>query len=523
MTDSPRTQEQWLELLVPLQLPLNTELRAQALAAIAAGNANAAELTALLLNDPAAVLLIFREANAALARYERETHGLEHAISLLGMARVQKLLQGAPTLAADHPFTREYRQAQQRSLHAAWQARLWADGSGRWPADEMFWDTLLAGAPHWLLWLETGSQRLKLSKLRAQRGFVTAAESLELFGCDLNALMAELSVRWRLPINSQLSWRTDIVGNRRDWIKLAHAAHLDSSPELPKGSTNELSHQPCLIVALANLLAVEADWDWYGRHFMRLLAIVSSCCRRPLATLLNFTHQTAASFSRSYRGDLQTPAARLLCHWQQSQIWAPPRPASAAEIPAPAKPVAAAAQPAPAATVKPLSEGTRQLAAALRRLQNPASLSGAREALTVTLDALHASTGLHRLAALVYRADAGELHVLLERGLETSPALRQLKLRVRDSTLLEQLLRKPVCLRLSDDNRARYWPLFPENFRSAVRSEQFLLSSILAGERPIALLFGDKNGAPINDEQYRLFRQLGAQLGQCLQQMGKPT
>jgi len=527
MSDSPRTQEQWLATLEHLQLPLNTELRAEALVAIDK-SCSAADLTNLLINDPAAVLLIFREANTALARYERETHGLEHAISLLGLARVQKLILAAPSISADHPFTREYRQAQQRSLHAAWQARLWAEGSARWPADEMFWDALLAGAPHWLLWLEAGSVRLKLSKLRAQRGFVTAQESHELFGCDLNALLglAKLATRWRLPLNSQLSWRPDIVGNRRDWITLAKAARLDRAPEMPEGRVHELSLRPGLIVALANLVAVEADWDWYGKHLTRLLKIVATCCRRPLATVTNFTHQTAAGFSRSYRGDLQTPGARLLSYWQQAQVWAPvvqktvvTKPITETpSTPAPGE-TGAAKSETPAAGISP---GQRQLAATLRRLQQPAAIASTRDAVALTLEALHQGAGLKRVAALIYRAETRELQTLLSHGLERSAGLKQLRLNTQTNPLLNQMLQKAVCLRLGDDNRARYWPLLPEALRTVVDSEQFLLSSIIAGGRPFALLFGDNDGQPLRDDQHRLFKQLGVVLGQCLEQMSAP-
>ena len=520
MSDLPRTQEQWLATLEHLQLPLNTELRAEALAAIDK-SCSAAELTNLLINDPAAVLLIFREANTALARYEREAHGLEHAISLLGMARVQKLMLAAPSISADHPFTREYRQAQQRSLHAAWQARLWAEGSARWPADEMFWDALLAGAPHWLLWLEAGPMRLQLSKLRAQRGFVTAEESRDLFGCDLNALAAELATRWRLPLNSQLSWRADVVGNRRDWITLAKAARLDRAPEMPEGRVHELSLRPGLIVALANLVAVEADWDWYGKHLTRLLKIVATCCRRPLATVTNFTHQTAAGFSRAYRGDLQTPGARLLGYWQQAQVWAPVvnKPAAKPVVQTPASAAKAETQAPVAAGISP---GQRQLAATLRRLQQPASIANPRDAVALTLDALHQGAGLKRVAALIYRSETRELQTLLSHGLERSAGLKQLRLNAQTNPLLNQMLQKAVCLHLGDDNRARYWPLLPEALRTVVDSEQFLLSSIIAGGRPFALLFGDNDGQPLRDDQHRLFKQLGVVLGQCLEHMSAP-
>lgn len=506
MNDSPRSLEQWLAVLEPLALPLGTELRAGALAAIEAG-CSAADLADRLLDDPAAVLLIFREANRALAKYERETHGLEHAISLLGMARVQGLLNAAPTLSIEHPFTREYRQAQQRSQHAAWQARLWAEGSGRWPADEMFWDALLAGAPHWVLWLEAGSLRLKLSKLRAQRGFVTHAESTELFGCDLNELMSELTRRWCLPRNSQLSWQPDMIGKRREWIALARAARLHEPPDVPVGRLSELSHQPTLIVALANLLAVEADWDWYGRHCTRLLRIAATCCRRPLATLNNFVHQTAAGFSRNYRGDLQTPAARLLCHWHQAHIWAPPPPTPRA---APA--------PAPTGPGDP-----RRLALALRELQQPAAPPSLRLGLTLALDALHDGLGLARVVALLYRAEPPELRALLGRGVDATPALRQLRLPLGTGSLLEQMVRKPACVRLDRDNSARYLPLLPGALRQAVGHENFLLTSVVAESKPLALLLADDDGAPVDDARFQRVRQISALLGHYLAQIGKPA
>lgn len=514
MKETPYGLQQWLAALEHLQPPLGTELRASALAAIDNG-CSAADLADKLLADPAAVLLVFREANAALAKYDREAHGLEHAISLLGIARVQKALRAAPVLSIDHPFTREYRQAQQRSQHAAWQARLWAEGSARWPADEMYWDALLAGVPHWVLWLEAGSLRLQLSKLRAQRGFVTAEESHDLFGCDMNELMSELAKLWQLPRNSQLSWDTRMVGNRRHWIQLADAARLDAAPEDLSAGARELAHQPYFIVALANLLAVEADWDWYSRHFMRLLSIVATCCRRPLATLINYTHQTAAGFSRSYVGDIQTPASRLLCHWQQAQIWAVAKPKPAAPVaPSPAP----AAEPAAATTI---SASMRQLAIIVRRLQQPTTLQSAREAIALTLDALHQSVGLTRVAALVYRAETRELQMLAGHGLAQSPAMRQLRFSAQGNALIEQLLRKPVCLTLDAGNRQRYWPLLPELFRTAVRTDPFLLSSVLANGKPVALLFGDNGGDALRDDQQRLFKQLGAQLGQCLEQMSQ--
>jgi hypothetical protein len=111
---------------------------------------------------------------------------------------------------------------------------------------------------------------------------------------------------------------------------------------------------------------------------------------------------------------------------------------------------------------------------------------------------------------------------LLGRGLDDTPALRQLRLPVQPNTLLEQMLRKAACLRVGDDNAARYLPLLPEALRNAAASKQLLLASVMTAMRPMALLFADNAGAPITDDQHRHFRQLSLLLGQCLEQVGKP-
>src|SRR5690606_38752308 len=100
---SPRSLEQWLALLETRSPPVDAAVRDLALAALAGGQGSAASLARILAADPAQVLLLFREANRALARYEREAHTLEHVISLLGTDRLQRLLSDAPALAPDHP------------------------------------------------------------------------------------------------------------------------------------------------------------------------------------------------------------------------------------------------------------------------------------------------------------------------------------------------------------------------------------------------------------------------------------
>ena len=131
----PRPLSAWLQELEPKQLPVDDSVRKASLKLLADGG-SATAVAPVMLGDPALVLLLFREANRALARYDRETTTLEHAISLLGASRVQALIAAAPALDLNHPHAEAYRLKLLRSRHAAAQARLWAEGTGLWPAEE---------------------------------------------------------------------------------------------------------------------------------------------------------------------------------------------------------------------------------------------------------------------------------------------------------------------------------------------------------------------------------------------------
>lgn len=515
MADSdqqPHSLAAWLEHLEPLQPPINPHARAIALERFAAG-ASASELAIHLERDPALVLLIFRAANRALARYEREAHTLEHAISLLGGGRIQKLFDEATTLDPEHAFAASYRQALLRSQHAAAQARLWADGTGLWPADEVFWSTLLAAAPLWLLALEAGPALRDLEQLCARQGAVSRHQIDAVLGCDTRTLGAALAERWALPQMSRLSWNKQNIGHPRQWIQLARAARLDEPPAIKGRELGDLCHHPALVVALANALATEVDWDWHSRRSLRLLSAAATACRRPLATIVSFCHQTAAKVSRSHaESGLLTPAAKLLCYWNQTYCWVNP-PASRTNTPPAATPAAAThATPSPA---------ERVFATAMQRLRTPTAVSGTRAALELAVKALHEGLGFSRVAAMFVRPQNRELQTVLSAGTERSPALRQLRFAVQNNQLLTQLLAKPVCLLVGADNRAKYWRHFPESLRAAINCDSFAVMTVFANERPVALIYADAAPQPLlnGSRQHRLFKQLCQQLSLCLSQL----
>lgn len=521
----PRKLADWLDHIEPLQPPINPAVRAAARERFAAG-ASAGELVTYIERDPALVFLLFREANRALARYDREVHTLEHAISLLGAGRMQKVLDQAVALDPEHPYAIPYRQALLRSQHAAAQARLWAEGSGLWPAEEVVWSTLLAASPLWLLALEAGPALEKLEKLRAQQGAVSRRQIDAELGCPMQALGAALTERWTLPEMARLSWQEKGAGKPRQWIQLAAAARLDEPPMISGRELGELCHHPALVVALANALATETDWNWQSQRSMRLLRAAAAACRRPLATIISFCHQTAAQVSRDHtplhstRDGLLTPAAKLLGYWNQTYCWINP-PAPKTSVSKTVEPNTAAAAPTGQTANKAPNAAQRVLAAAVQRLRDPTQINGPREALELAVKALHEGVGFRRVAALFVRPPNRELQTVLSAGAEQAPALRQFRFESQNSALLTQLLSKPVCLLIDAETRGKYWRHFPESFRAAIDCDSFAVMTVFANERPIALIYVDNAPQAIvnGSRQHLLFKQLCQQLSQCLGQL----
>ncbi|HEY3698208.1 MAG TPA: HDOD domain-containing protein [Spongiibacteraceae bacterium] len=511
----PRALPDWLAHLGPQQPPINAAVRAATLELFTAG-ASAGELAKQLERDPALVLLLFREANRALARYDREAHTLEHAVGLLGAGRVQQLFEQAPALDMEHPFATSYRQVLLRSQHAAAQARLWAEGTGLWPAEEVFWSTLLAASPLWLMALEAGPALRTLEQTRARQGALANRQVIAQLGCDPHALSTELAERWLLPQMSRLSWQTKAIGDRRQWVQLARAARLEEPPVISGRELGELCHHPALVVALANALAAEADWDWQSHRTLRLLNAAAAACRRPLATIISYCHKTAAEVSRAYADtNLPTPGAKLLGYWNQTYCWV------AAPIKKSKTPTAQRStvdQDAAAPTAKTAHAGDRLIAAVVQRLRAPAQINGAREALELGVKALHKGIGFQRVAVFFVRPQNRELQTILSAGAEQSPALQQFRFPSQDSQLLTQLLTKPICLLIDAQNRSKYWPHFPDSLRVAINCDNFVLMPVFAGERPIALMYADNGSATIanGQRQHLLFKQLCQQLTQCL-------
>ena len=321
---APHSLSTWQSALRQLELPVDPTIKSASLQKLNSSTGNAKNIAEILQGDPALCLLLMQEANKSLALSGNETHSLSHTISLLGFPRVETLIRrSAEYDKHNFVYLPQYRQQLSVSLHAAYQAVAWAKLNPYWSQDNIFWATLFHRAPEWALWYHAGDQMQQLQQHRIQRNGSSHAQSEQaIFGTNLQVLSANLSRQWHLPSHSQHSWQPSLRGNARQWIMLSHIipeqSHiaLEAFPRLLN-----LCSSPAFLIALANRLADEAEWDWYSPHTLRLQKILATALNRSLSDICALSHQQAADCSRQQRlARTLSPAKQLISFYRKADV-----------------------------------------------------------------------------------------------------------------------------------------------------------------------------------------------------------
>ncbi len=526
---------EWKTQLALLRLPVDPEIKSQALHKLTSKTGNANNVARLVEADPAMTLLLFSDANKSLAISDNEAQSLSHSISLLGFPRVEQLIRRARSYSEEElPFLDQFKYQLSISKHAAHQAKAWARCNNYWPEDDIYYATLFHQAPLWALWYQAGEQMNELQSLRAQRlGANHSTQEEAVFGFALRPLLTGLCRQWYLPKFTQQSWQIGFAGSQRQWIKLSHfkpeQAHieLESLPRL-----SQVAHSIPFAVALANRLADETDWNWYSRQTLRLQKILASCLNQPLGKTIAVTHQQAASFSQQYPAQLSCPAEQLLGFYNKAKTVksdsknyvkpdVTPNTKSITEKSTKEKISTSASKPT---TQNPaLENASPQFAAIIQRINNsPSSFSNLHEVMNLVVSSICEYLDIERASISLLNLKTKQLRTYYSFGADDSPALQNFNHTLQRGDLFNKLMQKPVSLHLQSGNYAQIWPLLPGNFKQACGADEFFMMSIFSHKKPVALVYADcgNTNKQLNTEDYALFKQLCNALSRCLTELG---
>lgn len=505
----------------PMDLPVNTTIKARALKQIASPSANAYNIARYLQHEPVLCLQLFHLANQHLAASGNELHEPAHAISLLGFPSVEALINNSRTIDETSKHVTEYRQQLNISILAAFEARGWAEHNNHWPEQELYWASLFQQAPLWALWHHEADKMMELQRFRAKRNGTSSQQSeQELFGMPLSTLCSQLAKQWCLPSLTQASWLYSAEHKAKLWLSLGRCK---SSEHIPQ-AVQSLCSSPGFAVALANHFAVEAQWNWLSRRCIRLQKMLARALHISTDQAIILTHQCAIDASSAqYQHQCVSSAAQLLSFYRQAPLYLSA--VNSAEqlsgLTDQAKSTGAVSDDTDVANI-PKHMGTaaaEDFPHILSRLVNdPQSFGSIRDVMNFAISRLCNITGLERATISLLNHHTGGLRCLYHFGCKHSPALKAFSHGIERGDLFDKLMRKSASLRLNAKTYHRLWPLLPTDFQRACRCDEFFMMSLFAGDRPIALLYADRGVShkALSDTQYTQFKQLGQAICRCL-------
>lgn len=559
----------WLDLTSQTTLPMLPTTGKTLLDLAENKNVSLSALTPAIGKDPVASLMIIRAANdiaQASTKPSQDTMQIitiKHCVGVIGFDRLIALIKSAPVIetALDQTSYVNYVGSLMRSLHAAYQARDWANLRSHHQPEHVFLSALLYGAPYWALWQAAPAEMKIIEHLKVNEKIPTVEAECAVLGVPASSLAAALAKTWQLPEDVQAAYDTNKAPNFKTLLKAGRdtrAGQLATLPPFdPQGRpTNTSATQ----TALANWLAQEADITWTSAQMLRCESVIAAFLNQPMASLQARLKQQALAVSRAYcLPGIQTPGGRLL----QPRKVLPRRkimPAQVAELVAKlmrskealAKdgPATAPAEqsieklvtqiskpkPKPKEQEQAQSPTSKNAAAApqhdtsglnnqkllkkviLRFKQQPESFADATSVLQLAGHGLVAGLGLKR-ALILQLNDSGEKLCITNAFGQDIDDIKSLLIPLKPANLFSKLLQKPAALRVDEKTNSNVMTLVPANFKQATGNVgNFFTTSLFDGKRPIAIIYADEgsNGDLMREAQYQYFKALCKAAGYCL-------
>lgn len=487
---APRTLDAWVKQLDSVALPVPEANHKRVRAALHDSRRSLRDIANLIQESPVLVLSVMREANHPTTKLTEPAESLDVAISRLGLARTEVLLNRLPTLETkDIPTA--FRQLVLISQHATQQAnglfagrlaRLWQD---------IHLGSLLFLSPLWPMAL-TYPKLLDEWEMRViHQGESSRTVEQELFGVSLLELCIAMAGLWRLPLWVTLGYRL-LISERRQLVKAMHIARknddpllqqqmMDADPQLHRWLT-----QPANTVLLGNALALSAQQAWDSPHCLRWELLTSLYLQQPLDAVQQQVHQNAASSARA--AFIQNVVAPGIWHPAEALLW-----------PWDARRVHRSVLAPPPPSAESLQRWRKQCA---ELLIEPSPFNNGMHLTTSARDAL-LSSGMQRVMLMMTDKTATTLRVHQIGGLQKEAA--EIVLHVKDSTVLQRLLAQPTQLRMTPANIDQFSALLPDSIRSLFRGQHWLIRSLSSNGKVVMLVFADQGGGPFSEISVQAF------------------
>ncbi|NWG75868.1 MAG: hypothetical protein HXY24_14915, partial [Rubrivivax sp.] len=356
--------------------------------------------------------------------------------------------------------------------HAAWQARDFAVLHSDIRAEEVHVAALLYYAPEFLFWLDAPDIARELARLRRIKE--PAEAEAEALGFPLGPLRLMLLEAWKIP---------EITRDLLD---------------------EKLAERPRQAILKACVdLAHRSRHGWWDEHLQSDYQALADIENTPLEVVVSTVHRNAVRAAHHGAWIPAPPAAAWLPMlpgpWPHEQPVPEEKPAAVArelvlaEPPSPAEQVAKTAQAEqvtePACLVPDKAALQECLAGIEGHLDGSLNLN---QMLALVLKGLHQGLGLSRIVFAMVTPDGLRVKSRFTLGVPGSDALRHFEFNLHSRDLFGQLMTKMQGIWLSNDNKARLWPMIDPKLQAMIGEGEFYAMSLFLGGKPFGLIYADR-------------------------------
>jgi len=459
--------DHWTTQLANAALPPLEESRQQVDSLLGSRTSSNADLQQVIARDPGFALALFRTLHQLPNAPREPVSTLSHALSLLGTGQVSGAASRLPEPGL-YPMGEPRRAllaGYARAGHAADYVVSWARTLGLSNTEELATAALFSELAELLLW-SRGTREMEQRQLLIERGQSRARAELTLFGFELDQLSRALAERWGLP-------------------------PLVVQSLQPSGAFQQRS----LMVMLAAALARESHLDWYSEATRELLELVAELTRTSLDRATARTHAQAAESARSL--------ASLPLPLSISGLMHPPG----------ERPVTKRQKPARPETARPpalIPERSTPFPVPRSGSSDPADRN---RRLGRLLNDLKSHAGVERIMVATLNGDGRRLKAKYIVGADKSALLRQFQHPVAGRHLFGIMLKKPQGLWLNVENRQKLLPLLTDEALNTLNTDGFYMSSLFVKNRPLGILYADRDDPGALDRQgFSQFKTLAQRL-----------
>lgn len=499
------TPNPWLERIQAATLPALLPQSALPSAAAPLTDWNLA-----IREDPLLALQIMGQANRIFARRDQQTSTVEHAAAVLGVQRLINLTRNIPRISSGSTAYQGLLHNIGDSLVASSLLRQWFELRHVPWQDADYWTTLYYNLGYWALWL-LEPQRMEAFEQRSTEGRSRTELVEALIEQPMHHWNTRLCHYLTLPLPPE-TLNSNELDQLDDRLPATRTAYINA------------------LLPLAHKLAYQLRLSWQSPALERLCKTGATALG--VSDFSNRLKLWVPQAARQFKLPSAGQAARLLLAQQPSLSKAgktAPAPVRKAKTEQDEVPRLHPVEPEPRARVaapKPVPPPPPPVAK--RSAINTDTLDNARTLLRRDIDAaqadihktafvgLQSGLGLSRLVVL--KMHNGVWQATRTAGCSYYLLLRNLRLPLVNSTVMQEFSRRTAALWINDSNRDKGRQNLPADLLKAADGEAFFLRSFKIGDAVPLLIYADakEDSEELNEHDYRLFREFCADWNSAL-------